>query len=93
MFWPCWASYRDDELMSAAARRHSLAERDVEIPPNVVARAADDHVLIVRTLDLIRLKQLALRGERRADELVDAVRSGGGWFEIDASLVPHLHRQ
>jgi hypothetical protein len=72
-------------------RRQSLAERDEPIAPNVRARAADDHVLIVRTLDLIRLKQLDLQGKPATDSLLDAVRAGGGWFEVQADLSLMVH--
>jgi hypothetical protein len=72
-------------------RRQTVAERDEPIAPNVRERAADDHVLIVRTLDLFRLKQLDLRGESATEQFFEAIRHGGGWFEVDADLAIHVH--
>jgi hypothetical protein len=69
----------------------SVSERDQPIAPNVFERASDDHILIVRTLDLIRLKQLALAGKPQTDKLVEALRQRGGWFEVDADFEIQLH--
>jgi hypothetical protein len=66
--------------------KHAMAERDAEIPPEVIRRAAEDRILIARTMDLVRLGQRAANGFPAADQLRDALASGGGWFEVDPSL-------
>jgi hypothetical protein len=71
--------------------RASLDERDEPIPDNVIRRAADDRILVVRTLDLIRLKQLARKGSSRTEEFVEAIQERGGWFEVNAELRVHVH--
>lgn len=72
-------------------RRQTVAERDEPIAPNVRERAAADHILIVRTLDLFRLKQLEVRGESATEQFLEAVRNGGGWFEVDTELKIRVH--
>ncbi len=69
----------------------TLAERDQPLPPEVVQRASEDHVVLVRTLDLLRLGQRAGNGFPAAEQLSEALRSGGGWFEVDGSLTAKLH--
>jgi hypothetical protein len=69
----------------------TLAERDEPVPADVVKRAAEDHVVILRTLDLLRLGQRAGNGFPAAEQLSEALRGGGGWFEVDASLTAKLH--
>jgi hypothetical protein len=72
-------------------KRQTIEGRDEPIAPDIVKRATTDHVLVVRTLDLFRLKQLEVRGHRATDRLVEAIRGGGGWFEVDANLSIDVH--
>jgi len=69
----------------------SVEERDKEIPPNIRRRAADDHVLIVRALDLIRLKQMEFAGTAPEIGLQDAMRRGGGWYEVRPNFSIKIH--
>jgi len=66
--------------------REVVDRRDEAIPPNIISRAAEDHILIVRTLDLIRMKQKALMGNDEAARLTSEIRAGSGWFKVDADL-------
>jgi hypothetical protein len=66
--------------------KHAMSERDSVVPPEVIRRAAEDRVLVVRTIDLVRLGQRAANGFPAAAQLRDALASGGGWFEVDPSL-------
>ena len=63
-----------------------LSERDTPIPSDVVRRAAEDNVLVCRTMDLVRLGQRAANGFPAGAQLRDALSAGGGWFEVDPSL-------
>ncbi len=65
---------------------HALVDRDSPIPPEVVRRCAEDRILVVRTMDLVRLGQRALNGFPAAEQLRDALASRGGWLEVDPSL-------
>jgi hypothetical protein len=63
-----------------------LSERDTAVPSEVVRRAAEDNILVCRTMDLVRLGQRAGNGFPAGAQLRDALSSGGGWFEVDPSL-------
>ena len=68
-------------------RLSTLTERDQPMPPNQISYAAGEHVSIVRTLDLFRLKQRELRdGASEIETLLDFIASGGGWLEVTADL-------
>ena len=64
----------------------SLQERDQAIPDDVRRRAVEDNILIVRTLDLIRLRQKELSGFAGIKEFLESVRGGGGWYEVNDAL-------
>jgi len=63
-----------------------LVERDTMVPSDVVRRAAEDNILVCRTMDLVRLGQRAGNGFPAGAQLREALSSGGGWFEVDPSL-------
>lgn len=68
-------------------RLDSIQARDQPPAPNVLSRAAGDHIVLARTLDLFRMKQRALAGsDSGLEELTEMLRTEGGWFEVDASL-------
>jgi len=69
----------------------SLEERDQGPTIDVVKRASEDRVLLVRTLDLVRLRQKEAAGFAGLKEFQDALRGGGGWFEVNPSLASKLH--
>ena len=64
----------------------AVESRDHPVPPDMVRRAAEDHVVVARTMDLLRLGQRASNGFPAAEQLAETLRSGGGWLEVDASL-------
>ena len=73
-------------------RATDLGTRDQPLAPNVCRRAAEDHIVVVRTLDLFRLKRILDRGdEEPRSNLLAAVREGGGWFEVDRKDSWRLH--
>jgi len=63
-----------------------LADRDTPLAAEVMRRAAEDRILVVRTMDLVRLGQRASNGFPAGEQLREALASGGGWFEVDPSL-------
>jgi hypothetical protein len=65
-------------------RRGTIDERDVEVPEPVHRLAAQEHVLIVRTLDLFRLRQMQLTRMSTPALLGETVRAGG-WLEVTAA--------
>ncbi len=89
-------SGKDEEtpvLMVVNTFRNSqaLAERDTPVAEDVSRRAAEDHILLVRTIDLVRLGQRAQNGFPAAEQLRDALSSGGGWIEVDPSMTATVH--
>lgn len=68
-----------------------LEERDLAPPADMIKRANEDHILLVRTLDLLRLRQKEQAGFAGMKEFQDALRGGGGWFEVNTSLASKLH--
>jgi hypothetical protein len=74
-------------------RKDSMDDRDQKVPGEVARRAAEDHILIVRTLDLIRLYQKEQAGFAGLQEFQAAVRTGGGWYEVNNSLASKVHTE
>jgi hypothetical protein len=78
-------------VMNTFEGAHSLEERDQPVPPDVARRAVEDHVVVMRTIDLFRLQQRASTGLPVVEALTEALRGGGGWFEVDSSLNARVH--
>jgi hypothetical protein len=73
-------------VVSTYRQRLNLAERDVSLHPDVIRRAAEDHVVVVRTLDLVRVTKALRAGDARLlEDLLSALKGGGGWFEVTDS--------
>jgi hypothetical protein len=70
----------------------AMEERDQPVSPEVVRRAVEDHIVVVRTLDLVRLWHRASNGFPAAEQLAEALESGGGWFEVDATFNARVYR-
>lgn len=71
--------------------QRSVAERDQAVPEDVRRRAAEDNILVVRTMDLLRLRQKELSGFAGIKEFLEAIRAGGGWFEVNDALSSKVH--
>ena len=69
----------------------NMEARDQGPTQDIIKRAAEDHILLVRTLDLVRLRQKEQAGFAGMKEFQEALRGGGGWFEVNASLASKLH--
>lgn len=78
-------------VVNAFHGRDDISARDEAVPEDVVRRAGEDHIVVVRTLDLVRLRQKEASGFPGLKDFEDAIRTGGGWFEVNASLASRLH--
>jgi hypothetical protein len=78
-------------VMNTFEGAHSMEERDQPVPADVARRAVEDHVVVMRTIDLFRLQQRASTGLPVVEALTEALRGGGGWFEVDSSLNARVH--
>lgn len=58
-------------------------QRELSVNPDVVAHAAKNNVLILRTRDLFYLLHRKMAGDDAGQELLDALRAGGGWLRVD----------
>jgi hypothetical protein len=47
--------------------------------------------MITRTLDLVLLKKLSLSDASAIDNFTEAIRLGGGWFEMGQDLSTKVH--
>ncbi|MEX0832639.1 MAG: hypothetical protein WD276_02000 [Actinomycetota bacterium] len=73
-------------------QKENLEERDQPVSPEVTRRASEDHIMVVRTLDLVRLRQKEQSGFAGIQEFMESVRNGGGWYEVNAQLSSQLHQ-
>jgi hypothetical protein len=74
--------------------RTTMEDRDTPVPEEVIKRAAEDNILIVRTLDLVRLRQKEQSGFAGVPEFQAKVREGGGgWYEVNTSLASRYRKE
>lgn len=73
-------------------KRANLEDRQQDVPEHAVARASGSNVLVLRTIDLYKLVGRKLGGHDAARELLDALKAGGGWLEVNDDGL-RLHRQ
>ena len=66
------------------AKVQNIKDKDKRVEPNVCQRAIDDNVLIMRTLDLVRLYDLVSQGQLQQSELTHVVLTESGWLRVDA---------
>jgi len=59
----------------------SLEEKDKDVPADQVAHAKNQNVLVMRTLDLLRLLRL-LEGGILKENVLDLFRRPGGWLRV-----------
>lgn len=71
--------------------RPDIADRDDAVPEEILRRAAEDHIVVVRALDLVRLRQKEAAGFPGIKDFQEAIRNSGGWFEVNSSLASRLH--
>jgi hypothetical protein len=77
-------------VVSTLHRKKRLEERDVPPPDDVMALAAANAILIMRTLDLVRVLDLRLRKLPEPDILAEA-QSSGGWLEVNLAAEWNHH--
>jgi hypothetical protein len=78
-------------VVNTYQRGRTMEDRDMAVPPDVARRASEDHMVVMRTIDLLRLQQRAANGFPASEQVTEALRGKGGWLEVDASLNTRLH--
>ena len=66
------------------ATRQGIELKDVRIEPNVCIRAAQDRILVMRTLDLVRLRELIAQGKLTSQQFVELICQESGWLKVDS---------
>jgi hypothetical protein len=68
----------------------SLEAKDDGPHPDIVKKAADNDVLLVRTLDLLRLADLVEKGSMTGQQALDRILSSAGWLRVKNGTVEVL---
>lgn len=77
-------------LMNTYKDVNSLKNKDERPHPDIVRKAADDGVLLVRTLDLLRLADLVEKGLISGQQVLDWILSAAGWLKVENGTVEVL---
>jgi hypothetical protein len=64
-------------------KAQSLRDKDKQIEPDIQQRAAQDNILVVRTLDLLRLLDQMYAGKMTQEELLDLFKTKRGWLKVN----------
>jgi hypothetical protein len=67
------------------ATMQSQKDKDRRIEPNECKRAADDHIVVLRTIDLFNLFDCITKGQLSASEFIKILLTESGWLQIDSS--------
>jgi hypothetical protein len=67
------------------ATLQSITAKDKHIEPTVCRAAADDHILVMRTLDLARLYDLISSGQLQVNMLQDILSQEAGWLMVEST--------
>ena len=67
------------------ATLQSITAKDKRIEPTVCRAAADDHILVMRTLDLARLYNLISSDRLQVNMLQDILSQKAGWLMVEST--------
>jgi hypothetical protein len=67
------------------ATMQDLREKDRRVEPNVCKRAVDDHILVMRTIDLVNLFDCVTRRQLEVSEFIRVLLTESGWLRVDSS--------
>lgn len=70
----------------------TVVDKDKQVvPPNVIEWAVRNNVLIIRTLDLIRLADLVELGEIISEEILELILTGKGWLQVTLDQIININ--
>ncbi len=70
-------------IVNTFAEVGTVVDKDKQVvPPNVLDWAVKNNVLIVRTLDLIRLADLVELDRISSEKILDMILTGRGWLQV-----------
>jgi len=67
------------------ATMKGLKDKDRRIEPNACKRAADDHIVVMRTIDLFNLFDCITQGQLAVSEFIEILLTESGWLRIDSN--------
>jgi hypothetical protein len=70
-------------IMNTFMEATSLKEKDQAPHPDIIKKATADHVLMMRTLDLLRFADLVERGVIKKDEMRRLILGEVGWLKVE----------
>lgn len=79
-------------IMNTHARETSIERKDRAVPEEQVQHAARMNILVLRTLDLLRLLSLNWKGGLSTDKLAEILKGPGGWLRVQADGTWALER-
>ncbi len=69
-------------VMNTLMDAKSLAEKDEPPHPDIIKKAVADHVLFVRTIDLLRFADGVEAGILRKEDFLSNLMSQSGWLKV-----------
>lgn len=80
-------------IMNTNMTAQSLAEKDQPPHPDIIGKAVQDNVLLVRTLDLLRYVDLVETGGISKDESRTTMLTKSGWLKVEGNVVEVVRQE
>jgi len=71
-------------IANTFATMQDLKEKDKPIGPNEFKRAVADHILVMRTIDLVNLFDYVTKGKLEVSEFISALLTESGWLQVSS---------
>ena len=69
-------------IMNTKTKARTLSEKDEQPHAEIVQKAVAENVVLVRTLDLLRIVDVVEQGKLSADDVRDRLLKGFGWLTV-----------
>ena len=79
----CVAAAVNQPFFFATLQDVKMKERRIE--PNECKRAAANHMLVMRTVDLVNLYELVTQGQLELSRFLEMLLSESGWLKVESS--------
>lgn len=66
------------------ATMKGLKDKDRRVESNVCQRAANDHIIVMRTIDLFNLFDCITQGQLAVSEFIKILLTESGWLQVDS---------
>lgn len=70
-------------IINTMMKTRSLSEKDVSPHPDNIKKAVADHVLMIRTLDLLRYADGVEAGQLRKEDFRETMLTEDGWLKVE----------